>query len=180
LAEREIIRLLIRYGAETLIEQNEETGEVAVTVADYLIHELRSDELDMQQPLLRRIFEECEQLSASGSPVADTYFIRHPDPEISRLVADLIEPKYVLSNIHRRNGATVKTEENNLHEVVPISVLAYKNKRVVMFLRAIATAMMQAETDKDGERMETLQSQYAALTQVKKELGHALGKRILT
>ena len=179
LAEREIIRLLICYGAEILIEQDEETGEVAATVADYLINDLRSDELDLQQPLLRTIFEECEQMTLAGTPVAGQYFVRHPEPDISRLAAELIEPKYVLSNIHTKGGAAVKTEENSLREVVPRFLLAYKNKRVMILLKEVTIAIRQAEVDSDPEQREKLQEQFIALTQVKIELAHALGKRTL-
>jgi ABC-type molybdate transport system ATPase subunit len=105
------------------------------------------------------------------------YFLQHPDPEVSSLAAGF-EPKYVLSNIHRRNGVTVKTEEDNLLEVVPKSVLAYKNMRVMMRLKDISLAMQQAENNKDTNRLETLCVQYRELTNVKKTLGLVLGKRI--
>ena len=176
-AEREIIRLMLRYGQETLVEVDEITGEIGVTVADYIIRELCMDELDFQQPLLRRMFEEYKQLVYSGAIVSEIYFTQHADPEISRLAAGF-EPKYELSNIHRRNGVTVKTEENNLHEVVPASILAYKNKRVLMRLKEVAFAMQQAEINNDDSQLEALYAQYNNLSQVKKTLGLTLGKRI--
>ncbi len=178
LVEQEIIRLMISYGHQTLIELNEETGEIGMTVAGYIINELCSDELDIQHPLLHKIFEEYKQLVHNGTAIECQYFIRHPDPEISRLAASLVEPKYILSNIHKRHGATVKTEENSLHEVVPISVLAYKNKRVMMRLNEITLNIKQAEINKDEELLETLYAQYKNLTQIKKMLGHTLGNRI--
>ncbi|MDR1156028.1 MAG: DNA primase [Bacteroidales bacterium] len=176
-AEKEIIRLMLRYGQETLVEADEITGETGLTVAAYIIRELCMDELDLQQPLLRRIFEEYKQLSYNGAIVGDLHFTQHPDPEISRLVAGF-EPKYELSNIHRRNGTIVKTEENSLYEVVPVSVLAYKHKRVMMRLKEISHVMQQAEIDHDMNRFETLCMQYKELTHVKKALGLTLGKRI--
>ncbi len=178
LAEQELIRLMVCYGQETLVELDEETGEVGITVADYIINELCSDELDLQQPLLRKVFEEYRQLSYNGAIVNGKYFTHHPDPDISRLVAGLVEPKYVLSNIHKRHGTTVKTEENSLTEVVPASVLAYKNKRVLIRLQELSHAIRQAEADKDEEQLMALCEQYKNLTLVKKELGHVLGKRI--
>jgi DNA primase len=176
-AEKEIIRLMLRYGQETLAEVDEITGETGLTVADYIIRELCTDELDLQQPLLRKIFEEYKQLVHNGATVNDKYFTQHPDPEISRLVAGF-EPKYELSNIHRRNGATVNTEENILYKVVPIQVHAYKNKRLIIRLKEISLAMQQAETDNDINRFEMLCMQYKELTLVKKTLGLTLGKRI--
>ncbi len=179
LAEREIIRLMLSYGDRILYEIDEETGEINITVADYLIHELRFDELDLQHPTLRNIFEEYEQLISNGAVASEKHFVQHPDPEISSLVAGLIETKYVLSNIHSKTGITVKTEENNLSYVVPMSVLAYKNKRVMMRLKEISVAIQQAEADQSTERLTELCTQYMNLSEVKKQLGKTLGKRIL-
>ena len=176
-AEREIIRLMLRYGQEVLMDIDEMTGEIGVTVANYIIHELCMDELVFKQPLLQKIFEEYKQLVSQGAIVNDSYFTQHSDPEISRLVAGF-EPKYELSNIHRRHGATVKTEENSLFEIVPISVLAYKNKLVMMRLNEVSFAIQQAEKDNDTTQLETLYEQYKDLTHVKKNLGLTLGKRI--
>ena len=174
-AEHEIIRLLLRYGQETLTEADEETGEAGISVAGYIINELSMDELDFQQPEFRKIFEEYRQLLCDGALVNEHHFTQHPDPEISRKAAGF-ESKYVLSAIHRRNGATVKTEENNLREVIPASVLAYKNKRVVIRLKEISLAIRQAENNNDAGQFETLCIQYKELSQVKIAL--TLGKRI--
>ena len=174
-AEHEIVRLLLRYGQEMLAELDEETGEAGMTVAEYIINELSMDELDLHQPVLRKVFEEYRQSLYDGAMVNEQSFTQHPDPEISRLVAGF-ESKYELSVIHRRNGGTVKTEENNLREVVPRSVLAYKNKRVLIRLKEIALAMQQAENNNDVNRFETLCKQHQELSRVKMAL--TLGKRI--
>ena len=176
-AEQELIRLMLRYGMNTLLAADESTGETEVTVAGFIIRELSADELDLQQPLLRRVFQEYRQLLQSESTISDLYFTQHPDPEISSLAAGF-EPKYELSKIHSRNGTAIKTEENNLLEVVPTSVLVYKYKRVMIRLKEISLAMQQAESNNDTNQFETFCLQYRELTQVKKALGEKLGKRI--
>ena len=176
-AEMEIIRLLLRYGQEILTEVDETTGETDLTVAGYIIRELCMDDLEMKQPLLRSIFQEYKQLSENCAMVGDMYFLQHTDPEVSSLAAGF-EPKYELSKIHSRNGATVKTEENDLLEVVSKSVFAYKNMRVMIRLKEISFSMQQAENNKDTHQLETLCAQYRELTDVKKTLGLVLGKRI--
>jgi len=178
-AEQEIIRLMLCYGQKTLVEANESTGETGLTVATYIIGELCTDELVLRQPLFRKVFEEYRQLIHNSAIVGDIYFTQHPDPEISRLAAGF-EPKYELSKIHRRRGTIVKTEENNLIEVVPKGVLVYKNMRVIMRLKEIELALQQAESNNNIGLFETLCIQYHELTQVKKALGLTLGKRIYT
>jgi len=176
-AELEIIRLLLRYGQEILVELDESTGETELTVSSFIINELCIDELDLQQPLLHRIFEEYRQLVDNGSSISDLYFMQHPNPEISSLAAGF-EPKYELSKIHSRNGATVRTEENNLFELVPESVLIYKKCRLMMRLKELSFAIQQAENNKDIGLLETLFAQYNELTQIKKALGLTLGGRV--
>ena len=177
-AEYEIIKLLVRFGQELLTPANDTTGETELTVANYIINELTIDELDLQHPLLRKIFDEYKQILNDGLIVTDMYFLQHFDPEISKLAAGL-ESKYQLSKIHSKNGATVKTEENNLLEATPQCVLAYKNKRVRIRLDEISRAMQQAENDNNHSLFETLFIQYNELTKLKKELGLTLGKRII-
>ena len=172
-AEREIIRLLLRYGQETLEESDEETGETGMTVADYIIRELSMDELELQQPVPHKIFEEYKQLVYDG--VNEKHFTQHPDPEISRLAASF-EPKYELSAIHRRNGGTAKTEDSNLRDVVPKTILAYKNKQVIIRLKEISIAIQQAFADNDIAQFETLCLKHKELSQIKMTL--TLGQRI--
>jgi hypothetical protein len=113
-----------------------------------------------------------------GVFVNDMYFLHHLDPDISRLAASF-EPKYELSKIHYKNGATVKTDENNLLKVAPNGLLAYKKKHVMLRLKEISIAMQQAQNEHDISRFETLCRQYEELAQVKKALGSFLGKRVI-
>jgi len=176
-AETEIIRLLLCYGQEMLAEVDEATGETDLTVAGYIIRELCMDDLYLKQPLLHGIFQEYKQLVTDRVTIDNLYFLQHPDPEVSSQAAGF-EPKYELSKIHRRNGATIRTEEDNLLEVVTQSVLAYKNMRVMLRLKEISLSMQRAENDKDTNQLEMLCVQYKELTNIKKTLGLVLGKRI--
>jgi DNA primase len=174
-AEMEIIRLLVRFGHRTLMEPDESTGDSGITVAGYIIRELTTDELNIQQPLLRKVFDEYSQVLISGVTVDDMYFLHHPDPDVSRITASF-EPKYELSKIHYKNGATVKTDENNLLNVVASGLLALKKRHVELRLKEISVAMQQAETEHDINRYEMLSIQ---LVQVRKTLGSFLGQRTI-
>ena len=176
-AEIEIIRLLLRYGQEILVDLDETTGETALTVSGFIIRELCTDELVLQHPLLCRIYEEYRQLVQNSSFISDMYFLQHADPEVSRLAAGF-EPKYELSKIHSRNGSVIKTEEDNLIEVVPETVLIYKKCLLMKRLNEISLAIQQAENNKNTGRLETLFIQFNELTQIKKALGLTLGGRV--
>jgi DNA primase len=173
--EQEIIRLLVNYGNHILCPMNEETGETEVTVAGYLTNELRLDELELQQPELRNIFEEYEQHVKSAGVVDDRVFTHHANPEVSRLVAGLIAPKYVLSTMYK--DADTKSEEQNLWKIIPNKLLAYKNKRIMLLLKERAFSMQQAMEKNDMALYEELYAEYSALSDLKKQLAKVLGGR---
>jgi DNA primase len=179
IAEREIIRIMLRYGQRTLTEQNDDEDDEEMTVAQYIIADLSSDELDLLNPLLHTIFDEYRQILEDGQFIDEKYFLQHINPEISKLAAAFEpEPKYELSKIHYRNGGMVKTDDNNLLETVPASTLAYKSKRVVLRLDEISQEMNKPENIEDADKFETLCRQYQQLSTIKKTLGLTLGKRV--
>ncbi|MDR1671939.1 MAG: DNA primase [Bacteroidales bacterium] len=178
-AEQEIIRLLIIYGNEKLFDVDEETGTDEVSVAGYLTEELRTDELEPQQPVLRAIFEEYEQQLKASGRVDDKFFILHPNPEVSSVVADLITAKYKLSSIHEHNGIQVKTEMDQLCEIVPVHLLAYKQKKIIRLLEERFISMQKALEAKDLETYDQCYAQYTALTEIKKVIAKNLGNRVL-
>jgi DNA primase len=174
-AEQEIIRLLISYGNEKLTaDENDADG---MSVASYLIREIRSDELEPQQPLLKAIFREYEQRWESEGQVNDHDFARHPDPEISRLVAGMIMPRYELSKLYDEAGIVI--EDQNLPVVVPQTLMAYKQKKVLLMLKELSPKMQQAVDNGDSEHYDALYARFTALTEVKKKLAKILGKRTL-
>ena len=179
-SERELLRLMLLYGGDVMLEVDESTGEIGLTVADYIIREMDADDLTFEHPLMRAVFEEYKQLLLDGETIDNKRFTQHHDPNVSSLAAGFETPKYELSKIHRRNGAVIKTESDNLFEVAPLSVLAYKYERVMLRLKEVECAIRQAETDSDNMQVETLFLQYSELTNVKKELGLTLGERIYT
>jgi DNA primase len=169
-AEREIVRLLLRYGNEILDGVVEATGEEAPSVAAFIINELRNDDMEPEQPLLRTVFDLCaEQWQATGY-VDDQQFLRHSDAAVSKLAANCFASKYELSHIYEKNGALVLTEEQDLINKVPPKVLGYKLKKVSIWLDALSRDMQQASKQNDKTRYETLFERYNQLTDVKMKL----------
>ncbi|MDR0815004.1 MAG: DNA primase [Bacteroidales bacterium] len=178
-AEREIIRLLVNYGNEKLFDRNEETGEEELSVAAYLINEIRADEIELQHPETKAIFEEYEQIWQSEGRMNENHFIRHSNPAISQLTAELLTSKYELSVIYQKKGMEIKNEEEKLKDVVPMNLMAFKQKTVMRLLKNLSGEMQEALLKGDTAQYETLFTQFTALTEVKKQLAKTLGKRTL-
>ena len=97
--ERLIAQVIIRHGDEVLFDnlETEDGGTVSLTVAQYIDYDLSQDGLQLSDERYRRILAEAVEHSGEQGFKAETYFVRHPDPQISQLAADLAISRYQLS-----------------------------------------------------------------------------------
>jgi len=178
-SEREIIRMLIRYGAEVLTrELDKETGiETITTVADYIISEINDDGLKFENEYFAAMFDEISFSVGQGLIPGDTHFVHHPNPAVSALVVDMLTEKDVLSALWRKYGAYVETEEMKLKEIVPDTVLKFKGDKIKMLQKEIRRAMVEAAGD--DEKISALQEQYKVMTSLQKKISTGLGGRLI-
>ena len=178
-SEREIIRMLIRYGAEVLTrELDKETGiETITTVADYIITEINDDGLKFENEYFAAMFDEISFSVGQGLIPGDTHFVHHPNPAVSALVVDMLTEKDVLSALWRKYGAYVETEEMKLKEIVPDTVLKFKGDKIKVLQKEIRRAMVEAAGD--DEKISALQEQYKVMTSLQKKISTGLGGRLI-
>jgi len=178
-SEREILRLLIRYGAEVLSrETDKETGiETINTVADYIITEINEDGLKFENEFLAAMFDEITFSVGQGLIAGDRHFVHHTNPAISALVVDMLTEQYTLSRIWGKHGAFVETEDMKLKEMVPDAVLKFKSDKIKVLQKEIRRAMTEAGDD--NEKVSALQEQYKAMTSLQKKISTGLGGRIV-
>jgi DNA primase len=178
-SEKEILRLLIRYGPEVLTrDTDKETGtETITTVADYIIAEINEDELKFDDPLFATMYEEITFNVGQGLVPGDTHFIHHTNPAISSIVVDMLTEKDTLSRIWSSHGAYVETEEMKLKELVPDVILKFKGDKIKMMQKEIRRAMTEAAGD--DEKIAALQERYKAMTSLQKKISASLGNRIV-
>jgi len=178
-AEREILRLLIRYGAEVLSrETDKETGtETVTTVADYLISQITDDELEFEHPVFASIFSEITFNVSQGLVAGEKHFVNHPDPAISSVVVDMLTEQYHLSTIWSTHGAYVETEDMKLKEIVPETVLKFKSDKIKKMQKELRKAMVVAAGD--DEKVAELQEKYKVMTSLQKKISAGLGGRIV-
>lgn len=132
--ELEIIRLLLTYADQEIIfEDVDENGrniEVPIKIAEYVIHDLKSDEISFQDAVLQQIFNEFDQSLENGKILGSEYFIQHATVEVSKLAVDLLATPYELSDNWLRKKISVTHESDNLRKLITSCVLSFKAKKI--------------------------------------------------
>lgn len=180
-SEKEIIRLLLKFGGvefERTIN-NEDGKEEMLTVSDYIVREITSDDLLFDDRVCSKIFAEFRFHTEHGLIAGEKQFVKHEDPEISSLSADLLSDSHELSRIWKDKQTFVETEEMKLKEIVGDAVLKFKSDKIMMKRKEIMILLEEAVKANDMEKVVQLQKRYANLSVVLGMISKKLGNRIL-
>jgi DNA primase len=178
--EKDIIRLLLNFGSYSLFTvSTREKKEEEFNVAQYIISEIEADELQFSHPVYKMIYEDIRQHVVNNSPFTDKYFIHHPDEAISRISIDLMAPSYGLSKIWEKHDNYIETEDMKLKEIVPETVKAFKNKKVLAMIKDTQKMLKEAQANDDSDNISLLQQKFILLNDLKKKLSKDLGYRII-
>jgi len=180
-SEKEIIRLLLKFsGVEFERTINKEDGkEEVLTVSDYVVREITSDDLHFDDNICAKIFADFQFHVEQGLIAGDKQFVKHEDPEISRLSADLLADSHELSRIWKEKQTYVETEDMKLKEIVGDAVLKFKSDKIILKRKEIMVLLEEAVKANDTEQVLQLQKRYANLSVVLGLISRKLGNRIL-
>jgi len=180
-SEKEIIRVLLKFGSTEFERKihSEDGQEEITTVSDYVVHEIISDDLLFDDDTCAKIFEEFRFFTQQGIFPGDKQFIKHEDPAISRLSADLLSDSHELSRIWRDKQTYVETEEMKLKDLVPDVVLKFKSDKIKVRLKEIMSQLEEAARSGDPERILALQKKDQALKAALRMISEKLGNRIV-
>ncbi|MEG0456290.1 MAG: DNA primase, partial [Bacteroides sp.] len=177
--ERLIIQTLIRYGEKVLCNvPNEEGEEIPITVIEYIINDLKEDDLAFHNPQHRFILNEAGGHIHDAGFVAERYFLAHPDQAISKLTSDLASDRYQLSKYHSKTQKLV-TDEERLLDLVPTLMINFKNAIVAEELKHIMYALQNPETAKDDAKCAVLMKRYLEMKQIQSLMAKRLGDRVV-
>jgi DNA primase len=180
-SEKEIIRLLLKFGnVEFERTLNKEDGkEEMLSVADYIVREITSDDLLFDDKVCSKIFSDFRFHVEHGLITGDKQFVKHGDPEISSLSADLLADSHELSRIWKDKQTFVETEDMKLKEIVGDAVLKFKSDKIMIKRKEIMSLLEEAVKANDTEKIVQLQKRYANLSVVLGLISRKLGNRIL-
>ena len=146
--ERELLYYLLKFGEFSLtFSDNQlygaETPVMRITVSEYISAQLQDDDLALQNPLYRRIYDmyftlRSQLMEEDGSEAATEpevlqerllrRFVNSDDPQVTTAVLDITVVKYEL-NVKEYLRAQIP-ERNTIDINVPKAVLVYKLKYV--------------------------------------------------
>jgi hypothetical protein len=177
--ERLIMSTLVRYGEKVMCNMTTEEGEEApVTVIEYVINDLKQDELNFHDPLHRKILSEARMHLKDNNFICERYFIAHPDPLISKLAAELSSDRDQLSKYHTK-GQHIVTDDERLHELVPSLMTSFKNAIIEEELKHIMYALQDPENSKSEEKYTAIIKRYMDVQRIRDIMAKRLGDRVI-
>jgi len=172
LEELEVLRFMVKHG-EKLLSGITEDGK-DITVGQYIIHELKQDDLLSVNPLYNKMMEAYDSVCHDPSVIAQKFFVNNANTDLSRLASDLIGKEHQLSKIHEKFGKV--THENQIYQDLVMKVVAeLKWKKVKVVLNEKRTQMQHLVSSSSEEQlielMQEINTWQKVLAHISKELG---------
>ena len=175
-----LLQVIVRYG-EHIIYQFEDGR--TLSVGEYIINELRADNIEFDNPLHKQIIDEFSN-NYSDEFIAATFYQYHPDPAINQFAAEMIADKYQLSRIYNKQTVSenvVQEVERDEREDLPdvVQRLLLELKFTIVTERLDALHMLLEKSKDDWQMQLTLLEQKQLLEQIRAQLCKALGNRVI-
>ena len=183
--EKEIIRLLLQFGSEsiTLKQKNgdEPEEETQLKVADLIIQDLIRDEIPFESPVCRQIFNEMAELQQKGVIPDKDYFLHHPDPILATLAIDLIILPYEYSHGWEKKQVFMQFEIDRLLDFVYPALHGYKAKKIERMIADNQKRLKEIKSAKeDIEEITNCLTQQKRLQEIRRRIqGKELGRTII-
>ena len=172
--ERLLIRSVIRDG-EKVIYENVEANDgqtINLTVAQYISYDLGQDNLTFHDARYNRILEEAVAHSGEADFKAETFFIQHPDVNISALAAELAIDRHQLGK-----GFQLKEREGGLKQHVLHLVLDFRLDIIEQRMKEVQQQLKEKDLEKD--RRNTLLKEYMDIQKLRNALARQLGNNLV-
>lgn len=177
--ERLILQMVVRYGEKVLCNVPDEEGkEIPITVTEYVVNDLKEDELAFHNPLHRQMLTEAAEHIHNEGFTAERYFLAHPDPIISKLSTELIADRYQLSKYHSKAQRLV-TDEERLFELVPTLMINFKFAIISEEMKHMMYALQDPAVANDEEQCTSIMKRYSELREIKSIMAKRLGDRVV-
>lgn len=169
-----LMKAVVRYGERILYDnlEDEEGNPTSLTVAQYIEYDLGEDNLQFKNPLFNQMLAEASAHSGEEDFKAETYFIKHPDYEVSRVA-------YLLSidNVQLTKRMQKEMTQELLVEHIKHLILDFRKEYVDEKLASLRSDIGLAASDHD--RMIQLMAEYQNFQKIRNALAKQLGSSIL-
>ena len=169
-----LIREVVRHGEE-IIYENVETDDgqfIDFNVAQYVAYDLGEDNIQFSNPLYNQMLAEAVAHSGDEGFKAESYFMNHPDIEVSKVAMQLAVDRHQLGG-----RFVVEPREGALRQRVVHLVMDLRMDLVSQRLKQIQLAMRQASNDMD--HVMKLMQEYKETQELRDALAKKLGSDVM-
>ncbi len=176
--ERLIMRMVVRYGEQTILVKKDDEADSEVEempIAIFIKEQLDVDNMEFKTPLYREMLDDVVGKVRTEGFSCSKYFLTSPDIQISNFAVDMLNDRYKID----RSVNNVEPETDTLADKVPRLVLDYKYFVVKKEMQTLKRKLTDAQVIADPQKMMTVMTRYKLLTDVQKVLAKQLGDRII-
>lgn len=162
--ERETIRLLLNYADHSLEDQK---------LGDFIIHE--TEDVQFTNVAFTEIYSEFQKMLQSGKTFDSQHLIQEGSPEVKKVIADLITPRYEISPRWKEKHIQVPYESELLQDVAFTNVLRLKFRLVQRMIEDNLAHIRDSEQSENHEEVDRYLEQQDGLKKAERELASVLG-----
>jgi DNA primase len=167
--EKEIVRLLLNFGAKQIDESNK--------LAHFLLNEIQ--EIEFHSPLYKKFIDRMMEELTKGEVVGPEYFIRGEEEDLKKEAIDLMTSKYELSeNWENMHKVEVTKSEHVLDVLVTTTILRLKWRNIQLMISENRKQLQDAEKSNNVDELESCLKIGMKLKEAEKEIAKLLGNVI--
>jgi DNA primase len=178
--EKEIVRLLLLYGNETILIDTENDDKEKITepvrIAEFIVKDIASDDITFESAVCQQVFNEISELLNKGVFTDKVYFLHHPNANISALSIDLSLTPYELSRNWAKNNIFTEPEDERLKESVIGALHAFKAKKIEKMIEDTQKKIRKAQSN---EEVVALLEEQVRYKEISKKINYELGRIII-
>ena len=189
-AEEALMRYVVLHGEEILYDYTEEeTGEhIVIRIAEYILSELQRDGLTLSVPIFQTMLNEAVSRLAEPGFRAESYFLSHPDAEVTRVAMLLMDERYRTADEEPTDDERLTDEERQellrkrmkeLEKAVVHDLFALKGAYLLQQIADVNRRIKELQTAGRIDEAIELMKEQKQLNEIKVALSRELGERII-
>ncbi|MCQ2342270.1 MAG: DNA primase [Paludibacteraceae bacterium] len=160
-----LLQVIVRDGEKTMYALE---GGQPITVGEYIIAELKNDEIIPNNPLYQKVLDDFVAHYHEDKFVAANFFLHHDNMQINHLAVDLIADKYQLSKLYAE-------QSEELPGLVDRLLLELKLTVVTGRIDAMQKQLEEAQEKNDWSAIQNILQVQPMLIDIRAAICKALG-----